>query len=86
VTWSGVAEKTYKVGLHISAENKRGIFTEISGVISLDNASIVDISAHTTATDQADMTLSLEVENLKHLKTLIQHIRQLPAVISVRRL
>ena len=86
VTWSGVAEKTYKVGLHISAENKRGIFTEISGVISLDNASIVDISAHTTPTDQADMTLSLEVENLKHLRTLIQHIRQLPAVISVRRL
>lgn len=86
VSWSGLAEKTYKVGIHVSAENKRGIFSEISSAISLDNANIVDISAHTTPTDQADMTISLEVENLQHLKVLIQHLRQLPAVINVRRL
>ncbi|MGB3210507.1 MAG: bifunctional (p)ppGpp synthetase/guanosine-3',5'-bis(diphosphate) 3'-pyrophosphohydrolase [Desulforhopalus sp.] len=86
VSWSGIAEKTYKVSIHVSAENKRGIFSEISGAINLDNANIVDISAHTTATDQADMTISLEVENLEHLNVLIQHLRQLPAVINVRRL
>ncbi|NOR23225.1 MAG: RelA/SpoT family protein [Desulforhopalus sp.] len=86
VSWSGIAEKTYKVGIHVSAENKRGIFSEISSAINLENANIVDISAHTTPTDQADMTISLEVENLKHLKILIQHLRQLPAVINVRRL
>jgi GTP diphosphokinase / guanosine-3',5'-bis(diphosphate) 3'-diphosphatase len=86
VSWSGIAEKTYKVGIHVSAENKRGIFSEISGTINLDNANIVDISAHTTPTDQADMTISLEVENLNHLNVLMQHLRQLPAVINVRRL
>jgi guanosine-3',5'-bis(diphosphate) 3'-pyrophosphohydrolase len=86
VSWSGMAEKTYKVGIHVSAENKRGIFSEISGAINLDNANIVDISAHTTPTDQADMTISLEVENLGHLNVLMQHLRQLPAVINVRRL
>ena len=86
VSWSGIAEKTFKVGIHISAENKRGIFSEISGAITLDNANIVDVSAHTTQTDQADMTLSLEVENLNHLNILMQHLRQIPAVINVRRL
>ncbi len=86
VSWSGIAEKTFKAGIHVSAENKRGVFSEISGAITLDNANIVDISAHTTATDQADMTISLEVENLNHLSTLIQHLKQLPAVINVRRL
>ncbi len=86
VSWSGIAEKTYKVGIHVSAENKRGIFSEISGTINLDNANIVDISAHTTPTDQADMTISLEVENLNHLNVLMQHLRQLPAVINVRRI
>ncbi|KJR98673.1 MAG: GTP pyrophosphokinase [Desulfobulbaceae bacterium BRH_c16a] len=86
VSWTGIAEKSYKVGIHISAENKRGIFAEISGAISLDNANIVDISAHTTPTDLAEMTLSLEVGHLEHLNTLMQHLRQLPAVITVRRL
>lgn len=86
VSWAGIAEKTFKVSIHVSAENKRGIFAEISGVISLDEANIVDISAHTTPTDLAEMDISLEVENLEHLNTLIQHLRQLSAVISVRRL
>ncbi len=86
VSWSGIAEKNFKVGIHVSAENKRGIFSEISSSINLDNANIVDISAHTTPMDQADMTISLEVENLDHLNVLMQHLRQLPAVINVRRL
>ncbi|EKD37322.1 MAG: hypothetical protein ACD_75C01176G0004 [uncultured bacterium] len=86
VSWTGIAEKTYKVGIHISAENKRGIFAEISGAISLDNANIVNISAHTTPADLAEMTISLEVGHLEHLNTLMQHLRQLPAVITVRRL
>lgn len=86
VSWSGIAEKTYRVSIHVSAENKRGIFAEISAAISLDNANIVDISAHTTPTDQAEMTIALEVENLSHLNVLMQHLRQVVAVISVRRL
>lgn len=86
VSWSGITEKSYKVSIHISAENQRGIFAEISGTISADNANIVDISAHTTATDLAEMTISLEVANLEHLQTLLQHLRQVPAVIAVRRL
>ncbi len=86
VSWDGIAEKTYKAGIHISAENKRGVFAEISTTISQDNANIADISAHTTATGLAEMTIFLEVENLAHLHTLMQHLRHLPAVISVRRL
>lgn len=86
VSWAGIAEKTYRANIHISAENKRGIFAEISSAISVDNANIVDISAHTTPTDQAEMTLSLEVDNLDHLNVVLRHLRQLPEVIGVRRL
>ena len=86
VSWSGIADKTYKVSINVVAENRRGIFAEISSTISTENANIVDISAHTTPTDQAQMTISLEVENLDHLRVLMQHLRQIPAVITVRRL
>lgn len=86
VSWSGVSEKTYKVGVHVTAENSKGVFVDISSAISLDNANIADISAHTTATNQSEMTIHLEVENLDHLNVLMQHLRQLPVVIAVRRL
>jgi len=86
VSWSGIEDKTYRVSINVVAENTRGIFSEISAVISTDCANIVDITAHTTATDQAQMTISIEVENLDHLKVMMQHLRQIPQVITVRRL
>jgi len=85
VSWAGVSEKQFAVGIHVTAENKRGIFAEINAAISLDNANIVEMSGHTTPTDLAELKVSVQVENLHHLNILLQHLRQLPAVITVRR-
>ena len=86
VSWTGIAEKQFKVDIHVTAENKRGIFAEISAAISHDDVNIVNMSAHTTPTDLAEAKISLEVKNLEHLNVLLQHLRQLSSVISVRRL
>lgn len=86
VSWKGVKEKVFQTSIHISAENVKGLWAEIGGLISVDNANIVNIAAHTTEDGQADMTLILEVADLGHLKRIMQHIQQLPAVLSVRRL
>ncbi len=85
VSWAGVSDNQFAVGIHVTAENKRGIFAEINAAISLDNANIIDISGHTSATDLAELKVSVQVENLDHLNILLQHLRQLPAVITVRR-
>ncbi len=85
VSWSGSANRQHKVELYVSAENRRGVFAEISAAISADNANIVEISAHTTPMDTADIRVTVEVENLDHLQILIQHLRQMKHVISVRR-
>ena len=57
-----------------------------SGVGTNQTANIVDISAHTTPTDQAQMTITVEVETLDHLNVIMQHLRQIRTVITVRRL
>jgi GTP pyrophosphokinase len=86
VSWAGLEDRHYKAGVHVSAENRRGIFAEISSAISADNANILEVSAHVTPADTADLTISLEVANLEHLQQLMQHLRQMEHVISVRRL
>jgi len=86
VAWSGVAEKQFTVVVHITAENKRGIFAEISASISHDKANIVEMTGHTTPENLAELKLSLEVENLDNLNVILQHLRQLSEVITVRRL
>lgn len=86
VSWAGLEDRHYKAGIHVSAENRRGIFAEISSAISADNANILEVSAHVTPADTADLTISLEVANLDHLQVLMLHLRQMEHVISVRRL
>ncbi len=85
VSWSGVVEKQFKVAIHITTEDKRGVFADVSGVISHDNANIVEMSAYTTPDNFAEFNVSLEVDNLVHLNILLQHLRQLSSVITVRR-
>ncbi len=85
VSWSSRHKGQHKVVLLVSAENRRGIFAEISAAISTDNANIVEISAHTTPADTADLRIVVEVENLDHLHALLQHLRQMKHVISVKR-
>jgi len=86
VSWAGMEEKYYNVAIHIKAENRRGIFAEISAVISTDHANIVDISGRTTVEETADLHITLEVRDLEHLQMILQHIRQMEHVISARRL
>lgn len=85
VSWSGIKDRHYKVSIYIRSENKRGIFAEISAVISSDNANIVDLSGHTTPEDTADLNITMEVRDLGHLQVILQHLRQMEHVISVRR-
>ncbi len=85
VSWSNTTNKYHRVELFVSAENKRGIFADISATISADNANIVEISAHTTPVDTADIRVAVEVESLDHLQTLTKHLRQMKYVISVKR-
>jgi len=86
VSWSEEpGQRHHKVELFVSAENKRGVFAEISAAISADNANIVEISAHTTPIDTADIRVAVEVENLDHLQTITQHLRQMKHVINVTR-
>lgn len=85
VSWSGLEDRQYKASVHIRAENRRGIFADISSVISANNANIVDLSGHTTPEDIAEMQITMEVRDLGHLKNILQHIKQMEYVISGRR-
>jgi len=85
VSWSEKIKGQHRVELHVSAENRRGIFTDISSTINSDNANIVEISARTTPDETADLRIAIEVENLGHLQVVIQHLRQMEHVHTVRR-
>jgi len=85
VFWTNADSHQYRAEIQLIAENSKGIFAEISSAIGTDNATISEISAHTTAVDTVEFTIAVEVRNLDHLQLLLQHLRQMTSVISVRR-
>lgn len=85
VSWSGAQSIQHRVEILVTAENRRGIVATISAAINADDANILGIPTRMTPTGIVELQITLEVADLEHLQTLLQHLRQLDSVISVRR-
>ncbi len=86
VSWSGAQSIQHRVDILVTAENRRGIVATISAAINADDANILGIPTRITPTGIVELQITLEVADLEHLQILLQHLRQLESVISVRRL
>lgn len=85
VSWAASSTSKYRAALQVYAENVKGIFSEVSAVFGSDDATIIEISARTTVEDTAEFDIALEVKDLEQLQLLMQRLRQMKEVISVRR-
>lgn len=85
VSWSGAQSVQHRVEILVTAENRRGIVATISAAINADDANILGIPTRLTPAGIVELHITLEVGDLEHLQILLQHLRQLESVISVRR-
>ena len=85
VSWSGSLKSRHRTELLLRAEDKRGLLTEISTIISSDDVDIVEFNSRTTPDNIAEFNVVVEVEDLRHLHLLQQHLQQMPEMIEVRR-
>jgi GTP pyrophosphokinase len=86
VSWSGAQFIQHRAEILVTAENRRGIVATISAAINAADANIVGIPTRLTPTGIVELHITLEVGDLEHLQILLQHLRQLVSVISVRRM
>lgn len=85
VSWSGAKSVQHRVEILVVAENRRGIVATISAAINADDANILGIPTRLTPAGTVELQITLEIADLDHLQVLLQHLRQLESVISVRR-
>lgn len=71
--------------VQITARDKKGILVDLCNSISSDNANIRDVEAKSTKNDIARLDIKLEVSNLDHLSTVLQHLRSVEGVIEAKR-
>jgi GTP pyrophosphokinase len=85
VNWSGAVQGRHRTELFLRAEDRKNLLTDISAIISTDDADIVEFSSRTTSENIAEFKVVLEISNLEHLRILQTHLRQVPEMIEVRR-
>ena len=84
VSWSGCQQALHRAELVVRAESRRTILTDISTVVSGDNANIISFNSR-LIDNIAELTMVVEVSDIDHLHLLLQHLRQMSEVLDVRR-
>jgi len=85
VHWSADSQSVFRAPIRVITQNRKGMLAELSTTISRDDANIVEIEARVGADNLATTNIVVEIKNLRHLQTLLQHLRQLDGVTEVRR-
>jgi GTP pyrophosphokinase len=85
VQWSNSAKTQHRAHIQIIAQDKKGLLVTICNAITNDDANILNVDAHATKDNLARLNIILEVNNMEHLSTLLQHLRQLDQVIEASR-
>jgi len=85
VSWSSKESSRHLVELLVVAENRKGILMSISGAISEEDADIAEISAYTTPVNTAELKIVLKVKDREHIKKILNHLRRIEYVITIKR-
>lgn len=86
VNWPpGREEVPHLAHVQITARDEKGMLLNLCNSISTDNANIRNVEAQSTKNNLAKLDFKLEVNNLSHLSSILQHLRSINGVIEAKR-
>jgi GTP pyrophosphokinase len=86
VDWGDAETATFPVDIHILAFDRTGLLRDITQVLANERINLIGANTHTDQDDQmARLRLSVEIDDIAHLSTLMDRIAQLPNVLEVSR-
>jgi GTP pyrophosphokinase len=86
VDWGDAEAATFPVDIHIRAFDRTGLLRDITQVLANEKINLIGANTRTDKDDQmAQLRLSVEIDDIAHLSTLMERIAQLPNVLEVSR-
>jgi guanosine-3',5'-bis(diphosphate) 3'-pyrophosphohydrolase len=79
-----VAAGSYAVKLTLFTDDRPGMMKQITAIISDENTNIRNMSAR-TGDRQANIDVTIDIEDLKHLERILAGLRKIPGVHDVQR-
>ena len=86
VDWGGESVGEYQAGLELVAYDRQGLLRDITSSITNEGVTVSALNTRTDNTDlTAHMSVTVNINSIEQLVTLMDKLRQLRNVISVER-
>jgi GTP pyrophosphokinase len=87
VEWEDTSsnQKEYAADLEIHGYDRSGLLNDVLQVISSQSKKLLGVTARSDKDKQATIRLSVSIQNLSHLQTITDKLKQVPDVYSVHR-
>jgi len=87
VSWAGhLEEAVYPVDIQVHAMDRKALLRDISSIFANEDIAVTGVNSQTNRkTDQATMSFTIEISDMRQLSRLLEKLNQLPDVLEVRR-
>ena len=85
VAWAGAEEAMFQVKLSIVSEDRQGVLARVTSAISEEKSNIKNVSAQTFEGNKGQITVTLDIADLKHLERILQRLRGIEGIHHVER-
>ncbi|OZI12004.1 (p)ppGpp synthetase [Bacillaceae bacterium SAS-127] len=88
VEWEGRADqqKEYMVDIEISGYDRQGLLNEVLQAVSEAKTNISAVSGRSDRNKVAKIDMTIYIHNISHLHKVVERIKQIPDIYSVRRI
>ncbi|MDQ0214593.1 GTP pyrophosphokinase [Oikeobacillus pervagus] len=88
VEWESKAadQKEYIVEIEISGYDRQGLLNEVLQVVSETKTNINAVSGRSDRNKMAKINISIFIHNISHLHKVVEKVKQIPDIYSVRRI
>jgi len=88
VEWEGSVEdsKQYSLDIEISGYDRRGLLNEVLHAVNETKTNITAVTGKSDKNKMATINMTIMIHNVSHLRRVVDRIKQIPDVYTVRRM
>jgi GTP pyrophosphokinase len=85
VEWASGADQSYRVELEVKALDRPGLINDVMNAVAETKTDVTAVSGRVDPRRIAHINLSIRIRNLEHLRTVVERLKRLKDIHSVRR-
>lgn len=86
VEWASGADQSYRVELELKGLDRPGLINEVMNAVAETKTDVTAVSGRVDSRRIAHVHLSMRIRNLEHLRAVVERLKRLKDIHSVRRL